>query len=208
MKKSQTRDNRGVTLVELIVAVAILAVLFTVVLSFMTSGTGAYRSIFGNVSLQTRVQTTMNQLQEYLIDCNGGVCYDSSAKTLYILDVAENDDGAGHTTKTVTEHAFALGSDNQLSYSSATVALTGEVINRTAVTGSEPLASRVSDFTAAADAKPSGTAGTSWPTEQITVTVVMEQLGRSATGRQVVALRNRPLTAASEAALLAAILAG
>ena len=36
----------------------------------------------------------------------------------------------------------------------------------------------------------------------------MEQLGRSATGRQVVALRNRPLTAASEAVLLAAILAG
>jgi len=206
MKKSQTRDNRGVTLVELIVAVAILAVLFTVVLSFMTSGTGAYRSIFGNVSLQTRVQTTMNQLQEYLIDCNGGVCYDSSAKTLYILDVAENDDGAGHTTKTVTEHAFAL-TGGRMTYASSIVALDGAAVSRTVLTASEPLVSGAEAFAAAADSRPTG-AGEAWQTAQMTVEVTLRQMGRSADGKQVVALRNRPLTAASEAALLAAILAG
>ena len=63
-------------------------------MGFVSSGANAFHSVYANVSLQTSAQMITNQLREYIVDCNGGVCY--AADVLYIVDV--NDDG------TITEN--------------------------------------------------------------------------------------------------------
>lgn len=86
MKKS----NRGFSLIELIVSFAILGVVTLVVLGFTTSTANTYRMVSNDLSLQYEAQLTMGQLQEYLIDCDGGISVQDDS--LYII--SEQDDGS------------------------------------------------------------------------------------------------------------------
>ena len=106
------KSNKGLTLLELIVSFALLGIVSAAVVGLVSTGAGTYRSVNTEVSLQYESQLTMNQLQEYLIDCNGGICWDSTNKTLYAADTDES--GA------ITVYRFQQTGD-QLYYSSGTV---------------------------------------------------------------------------------------
>lgn len=90
-------DNKGLSLVELIVAFGVLAVISAMLVGFMTSGARMYRSVSSEVGMQVGAQVAMAQVQEYIIDCNGGLCFDGGK--LYVL----NSDASGYTA-----HVFAF----------------------------------------------------------------------------------------------------
>lgn len=71
----QVGDNRGLTLVELIVAVAISAVALGAIWQFVLVSTRSYESSKTEAELQQEVQQTMNQMQNLLIDTNRAVAY-------------------------------------------------------------------------------------------------------------------------------------
>ena len=83
MKKLR-KNNRGVTLVELIVSTAILAIVALAASAFMIAGTRAYSSVNHTIRLQYEAQIVMAQLQEYTVDCTDGVAWDGSM--LYIVN--------------------------------------------------------------------------------------------------------------------------
>lgn len=83
MKKLK-KNNQGFTLVELIVASAILAIVAVAACGFMVAGTRTYSSINYSVRLQYEAQIAMAQLQEYTVDCTDGIAWDGS--TLYIVN--------------------------------------------------------------------------------------------------------------------------
>lgn len=102
-------NHKGFTLIELLVAIAILGILAVAEVTFMSTGSGLYRSVFGNVSLQTESQAAMNQLENAVINCSGGLCFDSDTQTLYVVD----SDGAQYT-----EYIFEFDAGkNEIDYS-------------------------------------------------------------------------------------------
>lgn len=73
MRKKYQADNRGFTLIELIVAIAISAIVLGSVWQFIITGTKTYSSQKDNVDLQVEVQQTMNQLQNLIVDANRSI---------------------------------------------------------------------------------------------------------------------------------------
>ncbi len=103
-------DSKGFTLLELLISVTILAIVSGMILGFLTSGANTSRSVSFEAKLQYESQVAMAQLQEYLIDCNGGVCFDAGAETLYIANTQEDADG----NLSYTLQTFRLQNDSLL----------------------------------------------------------------------------------------------
>ncbi len=73
--KSINRDNRGFTLVEVLIAVALVAVVGTAVFGFMTVGARTFTSTSADVNLQSEAQLAFNQMQDLIIDTAIGIDY-------------------------------------------------------------------------------------------------------------------------------------
>lgn len=69
------RENRGFTLVELIVTVAIIAIFSGVVLSVIGTGANSYRKTSSTAKAQMETQEIMDQIQDTIIDVNRSVYY-------------------------------------------------------------------------------------------------------------------------------------
>lgn len=100
MKNLKKTRNQGFTLVELIVAIAILGVITLSAASFMSAGARTYSSVTYSLRLQYASQITMAHLQERIIDCNGGIAW--TGTDLYVLNVDSND--PSETTKGTLHH--------------------------------------------------------------------------------------------------------
>lgn len=101
------KNNRGFTLTELVIAVAILGIVTLGVYGFMIAGSRTYRSVSEVVNLQTAAQQTMGQIQEITLDCDRGVYTDTTA--LYLLESKKAADG----TTEYTLHVYTLDGENQ-----------------------------------------------------------------------------------------------
>ena len=60
-------NNRGVTLVELVVALAMLAMVMTAVIMMMSSNSVVYRKTKSDIDVQTKAQETFNTLQDSIM---------------------------------------------------------------------------------------------------------------------------------------------
>ncbi len=79
-------NQKGFSLIELIVAIAILTLVGAAVVGFCMSGTNSYKTVSTEVDLQYEAQLAVNQLSDLLIDANHGVGFDSAAGTLFIFN--------------------------------------------------------------------------------------------------------------------------
>lgn len=64
------KNNKGFSLVELIIAFAILGIVSGILVSIMISSSNMYRGVSSELSLQMQSQLVTSQLKEYIIDCN------------------------------------------------------------------------------------------------------------------------------------------
>lgn len=69
------KKNRGFTLIELIVTVAIMAIFSGVVLSMIGTGANSYRKTSSIAKAQMETQDVMDQIQNMIIDVNRSVYY-------------------------------------------------------------------------------------------------------------------------------------
>lgn len=72
--KIQT-DNRGLTLIELIITVAIIAIFSGVVLTFITTGSNTYRSTSSSAKVQMETQELVDRMENLIIDTNRSLYY-------------------------------------------------------------------------------------------------------------------------------------
>lgn len=79
-------NQKGFSLIELIVAIAILTIVGGAVVGFCMSGTSSYKTVSTEVDLQYEAQLAVNQLSDLLIDANHGVGFDSANKTFFICN--------------------------------------------------------------------------------------------------------------------------
>lgn len=81
MKK---QENKGLSLIELVATMAIMAIVSTVVISFLVICIRHYEKVGNEVNLQRESQLAMNQIQELIIDATNGIGYESG-KLLFII---------------------------------------------------------------------------------------------------------------------------
>jgi prepilin-type N-terminal cleavage/methylation domain-containing protein len=83
-------NNKGFTLVEMVVAFAILAVIMLTVTFVIGTSSNTYSKIATDINLQYESQLAMNQLQEYIIDCNACIGVNSGGDTLYVINKTDD----------------------------------------------------------------------------------------------------------------------
>lgn len=84
--------NKGLTLVELIVSIAVMAILGIGIGSFVYISLQQYKSAHSEVDIQYEAQVTQNKIQDMLIDASRGVSVSSSPNTtLYIYNYNEDE---------------------------------------------------------------------------------------------------------------------
>lgn len=139
------KDNRGMSLVELIAVMAIMVILSSAVIGFMVAGVRQYQEARSEVSRQTEVQLVSNQLQELLIDTANGVRYDDARRELWAY-TTETENGS--TVYTATKISWNT-TKNQLLFSKYTYdPQVGGGYNEIENSIDQLLAENVSDFSA------------------------------------------------------------
>ncbi len=98
--KKFIKSNKGVSLVELVIGIAILAVIGFAIATFMKSGTMSYSSTSKDVNLQYEAQLVTNHINDILTEANGDVSFDSASKTLSII-TSERQIGSGSSSTKV-----------------------------------------------------------------------------------------------------------
>lgn len=188
------RNNRGFTLVEMIIATAILGIVIVGVFGFMLAGANSYRSVSTNVRLQTAAQQVMNQIQETVLDCDTAIyAPEVTGNELYLLNTS-TDPATGDEINTISVYKPGAGTLDYWQTDVTAATLEAELI---AESEKHTISDEATYFYASLDK--SGAAVNS-----VTVEVTLTRQGKTYTGRQTIALRNQPKALASAAEILAA----
>lgn len=86
------RDQKGFTIVELLIAVAILSIVVAAVCGFILVGSRSYAAGNSDISVQQEAQLALNQMSDVMIDTTRSVNYagyDASGSPAYALKDAE-----------------------------------------------------------------------------------------------------------------------
>lgn len=78
---SSCEDNRGVTLMEMVVSVAIIGIFGAVVAGFVTSGANFYRKSADTVQVQSDMQNTMDMVENQIMNASEGIGYTDNGDT-------------------------------------------------------------------------------------------------------------------------------
>ena len=97
--------NEGFTLVELLICIVIFGVVLAAVFGFMMTGANSFNTVNDRLDIQLQSQLSANQISEYIIDCNVGICTSADGRTVYILN-EEPYDGKNYTV-----HIFKTDGD-------------------------------------------------------------------------------------------------
>lgn len=119
MKES---TNKGFTLVELIVAIAILSFLLIGLAMFMSTGSRLYAMVYYKQEILTESQLVTAQLNDRTMDCNAGMAWDDDKNLLYVVQKSDTivTSGTTQTTEVTYEiHQYKL-SGTDLLYKSKT----------------------------------------------------------------------------------------
>ncbi len=103
MKKWLVLNNKGVSLVELIVTIAIMSIVGGVITAFVVVSQRNYNSGSAETDLQYEAQLVVNQMQDLLMDTSKGVSYSyqSGGSSQYIKDDSEIPSGQAVTGKSL-----------------------------------------------------------------------------------------------------------
>lgn len=172
-------NNKGFTLVELIVCLVIFGIVVAAIFGFMLAGSRSYKLVNDRLELQTQYQLATSQINEYIIDCTGGIYFDSSTDTLFVLN--------GNSGGTATAHIFQLKADGCIYYgtANATVSDKGE-LSCGSYSANDFLTENVTDFAV------NPTLSAAGYTASASVLISFEKGSAEYSGQKTVALRNKP----------------
>ena len=169
-------DNRGFTLVELIVSLVIFSVVVSAVFGFMLAGSNSYTKTMTRLNMDLDSTLTLNQLSDYIIDCNACIAFENN--TLYVINFDEQ-------TIAYTAHVFEYR-DGSIFYGLGSADLSDDGSYDVTFTANNLLATEVSAFSVIPVT-----------TDYVhnaytTVTIGFLRHSTSYTANRTIALRNQP----------------
>lgn len=96
--KRKTINNDGFSLVELLVAMAIMGIVSVIIYSFMVSSSRFYEKTSADTDIQMEAQLVANAISDLIIDCEVNIRYDESVSD-QIPDAFNSGEGSGETTE-------------------------------------------------------------------------------------------------------------
>lgn len=103
------RNNKGFSLVELLVSFAVLAVVTVMISMMMTSGSNLFTRNKNVIDLQYKSQVATAQLYDYFKVCNGGIAYDNTSDTIAGIQKLSDTSGKMYVFKLdATEHVLYM----------------------------------------------------------------------------------------------------
>lgn len=99
------RNNKGFSLIELIVAVAIFAVAGVAIFGFVMNMSNSYSRTNKEVKLQYEQQLAVNQIRDMIVESDKGIYFDAASKSLALYGAVKKDD-AGTKNYPVTVVRF------------------------------------------------------------------------------------------------------
>ena len=102
--RARQTDNRGLTLIELVITVAIIAIFSGVVMTFIMTGSNTYRSTSSNAKVQMETQELVDRMEDLIIDTNRSLYYASgtgeNTGSEIKNDIKQSGDGNSDGSKT------------------------------------------------------------------------------------------------------------
>ena len=92
-------NNSGLTLIELIVAIAIIAIFSGVVLTYITSSSNFYRNTSSNSKVQMETQETFDKLEDMIINANRNLAYGTLDGLPIENDIKKNNHSPSNSSK-------------------------------------------------------------------------------------------------------------
>ena len=167
------RNNKGVTLVELIVTIAMLGIISVAIQGFITISAKVNANVVSDVKLQYESQLVMANVQKYIVNANKGVFVNNNTVLLASDTDREEDD--------INLFVFDE-SENILYYGEGSVK--AGVLTTVSV---YTLAKNVTDFDVTFES-----IETTDKASQANIILKMERNGEEYLGTQSIALRNNP----------------
>lgn len=99
------RNNKGFSLIELIVAVAILAVAGVAIFGFVVNTSNSYSQTNKEVKIQYEQQLAVNQIRDMIVESDKGIYFDAASKSLALYGAVKKD-GSGNKSYPVTVIRF------------------------------------------------------------------------------------------------------
>ena len=140
MKKIK-QNNKGFTLVELLITLGILSIVMVMVGAIIGMSSGTYKNISNDLNLQYESQLAMSQIQEYVIDCNAYVASvdDAVNDTLYLYNARTDGEDTVYDG-----YKFALDGNTMMLYTNYNLTET----TFSGFTNEQPMSRNVTNFTA------------------------------------------------------------
>lgn len=171
-------DNRGFTLIEMLVCLVIFGIVVAAAYGLMLTGSLSFNTVNNDTNLQTNADITLNQLGEHIMSCSAGIAFKDS--TLYVI----NRDESGST---YTADIFQYKNDNCIYFSTSKAVLESDGSFSCSIGSGDLLAKNVQSFFVTIVSNQTGTNAVS------TELNLFFSLGSSSLSRdRTVALRNRP----------------
>lgn len=181
-------DNRGFTLIELVISMVIFSIVVISVFGFMLAGSRSYSTITNRLNLELDSQLAMNQMENYIMDCNTNLYFNTNTDTLFLINKGSSD-----TTYDVHIFQFTDGNINY-GFGEDDATLNSGTYSSSAPVAADLLAENVTEFSVSyfrADGTEITIAdGPSAASAVITMTLTRNSVAYSAT--KTIALRNKP----------------
>ena len=103
------QNNRGFSLVELIVALAIFAIAGVAVFGFMVNSSRMYQRSNVDVKLQYEQQLAVNQIRDMVVESDKGIYFDQTSKTLALYGAVKTESGSKSYPVTVIRYVETDG---------------------------------------------------------------------------------------------------
>lgn len=204
-------NNKGLTLLEMIISIAIMSIVIVTITSFMVTGTKMFGASNNEIQLQQEAQLALSNVENRIIDAKRGVRCDDDG-TQVILTVFNATTGAEQK-----EYIVWNKSDKKIYYATSdfNVTLTSFPTNEVLATNVEKFEVTLKDaalgMTVTPDpsitvqpsitAAPSGTAVPSKSASKlqpkVEITIKVDEKGRTFTSQKVVTFRNNITLGAS-----------
>ncbi len=181
------KDNKGFTLIELVICMVIFAIVVASVFGFMLAGARSYSTVNNRINLEFDSQLAMNQLGNYIMDCNTNLYYIANTNTLYVINK-----GSVENKYDVNVFQFTGGNIN-FGYGKNAASLSNGSFTCN-VTAADLLAENVTGFSVryfCADGTEILTADGS-KAVSATITMAMTRNSVPFSGTKTIALRNKP----------------